>query len=64
MDQTATVFGIKFEIVVIVLLVLIVVLAALLIFTIRKLNYVSRKYYVLMSGKKGKDLEKIIFTRF
>ena len=64
MDQTATVFGIKLEIVVIVLLVLIVVLAALLIFTIRKLNYVSRKYYVLMSGKKGKDLEKIIFTRF
>ena len=64
MDQTTTVFGIRLEIVVVILLVLIVVLAVLLILTIRKLNYVSRKYYVLMSGKKGKDLEKIVFTRF
>ena len=64
MDQTTTVFGIKIEVVVIILLVLIVILAVFLILAIRKLNYISRKYYVLMSGKKGKDLEKIVFTRF
>ncbi len=64
MDQSTTVFGMKLEVVVIILLVLIVILAVLLIFTIRKMNYINRKYYVLMSGKKGKDLEKIIFTRF
>jgi len=64
MDQSTTVFGIKLEVIVIILLVLIVVLAVLLILTIRKMNFISRKYYVLMSGKKGKDLEKIIFTRF
>lgn len=64
MDQSTTVFGIKLEVIVIILLVLIVILAVLLILTIRKMNFISRKYYVLMSGKKGKDLEKIIFTRF
>ena len=64
MDQSTTVFGIKLEVIVIILLVLIVILAVLLILTIRKMNFISRKYYVLMSGKKGKELEKIIFTRF
>ena len=58
------IFGMRLEVVVIILLVLILLLGTALILTIRRLNYVNRKYYVLMSGKKGKDLEKIIFTRF
>lgn len=64
MTEPIKVFGIRLEIVVVILLVLIVLLAVFLILTIRRLSYVNRKYYVLMSGKKGKDLEKIIFTRF
>lgn len=64
MDQKTTIFGLSPEVVVIILLVMILLLTAGLVLTIRKLNYVSRRYYVLMSGKKGKDLEKIIFTRF
>ncbi len=64
MNEPITVFGIKLEILLIILLILIVLLAVFLFLTIRRMNYISRKYYVLMSGKKGKDLEKIIFTRF
>ncbi len=58
------VFGINLEIVVIVFFVLIVILAVILAFTIRQLQSITRKYYVVMSGKKGMDLESIILTRF
>ena len=64
MNEPVTVFGMRIEIVVIILLVLIIVLAVALFFTIRRLEYVNRKYYTIMSGKKGKDLEKVILTRF
>ena len=64
MNEPVTVFGIRLEIIVIILLVLIIVLAVALFFTIRRLEYVNRKYYTIMSGKKGKDLEKVILTRF
>ncbi|MBR0147368.1 MAG: DUF4446 family protein [Eubacterium sp.] len=64
MNEPVTVFGIRIEIIVIVLLVLIIVLAVALFFTIRRLEFVNRKYYTIMSGKKGKDLEKVILTRF
>ncbi len=59
-----SVFGIKLEIVIVILLLLIIFLGFILVLTIRKLNYVSDKYRVIMSGKKGKDLEKVILTRF
>ena len=58
------IFGINLEIVVIVFFVLIVILAVILAFTIRQLQSITRKYYVVMSGKKGMDLESIILTRF
>ncbi len=61
---TTHVFGINLEIVVIVFFVLIVILAVILAFTIRQLMTITRKYYVVMSGKKGMDLESIILTRF
>lgn len=64
MNEPIKVFGIRLEIVIGVLLFLILIITVILVLTIRRLNYVNRKYYVLMSGKKGKDLEKIIFTRF
>ena len=61
---SATAFGIRIEIVLIILFVLILALGIALILTIRRLAYVNRKYYVIMSGKRGKDLEKVILTRF
>jgi hypothetical protein len=64
MILAAKAFGINLEIIVIILLLLIIALGVMLFFTVRKLDYVCRKYEALMSGKKGKDLEKIIVTRF
>ncbi len=58
------VFGIRIEIILIVMLVLILFLGVVLILTINRLNFISRKYYSLMTGKGGRDLEKIIRTRF
>ena len=58
------VFGIRIEIILIVMLVLILILGVVLILTINRLNFISRKYYSLMTGKGGRDLEKIIRTRF
>lgn len=57
-------FGIKLEIIILILLILIIALGVMLFFTVRKLDYISEKYNFIMSGKKGKDLEKIIVTRF
>lgn len=64
MILTTKAFGIKLEIIIIFMLILIIALGVMLFFTVRKLNYFSDKYNTIMSGKKGKDLEKIIFTRF
>ena len=58
------VFGINLEIVIIIFFVLIVILSVVLIFTIRQLQSITRKYYIVMSGKRGMDLESIILTRF
>ena len=64
LSSSVSVFGIKLEIIVIILLVIIIALIVGLVLTIRRLEYVNRKYYVIMSGKRGKDLEKVILTRF
>ncbi len=61
---TTTAFGIQIEIVLIIMIVIILGLIVALVLVIRRLEYVNRKYYVIMSGKKGKDLEKVILTRF
>ena len=53
MQLTTMVFGINLEIVIIIFFVLIIILGVVLIFTIRQLMSVTRKYYVVMSGKKG-----------
>ncbi|MCR5147854.1 MAG: DUF4446 family protein [Eubacterium sp.] len=60
----AKAFGIRLEIIIFILFALIVLLAVLLIMTFKKLLYMNRKYYTIMSGKKGLDLEEIVFTRF
>ena len=61
---TTTAFGIQIEIVLIIMIVIILGLIVALVLVIRRLEFVNRKYYVIMSGKKGKDLEKVILTRF
>jgi hypothetical protein len=58
------VFGINLEMVIIIFFVLIIILFVVLVFTIRQLQNITRKYYIVMSGKKGMDLEGIILTRF
>ena len=63
-STSATAFGIKIEIILVIMLVIILVLIVALVLTIRRLEYINRKYYVIMSGKKGKDFEKIVLTRF
>ena len=57
-------FGMRIEIVIGILLFLIITLAIMLFLTFRKMLDINRKYYTIMSGKKGKDLEEIVFTRF
>ncbi len=64
MKEDIKVFGISLELVLIILLALFLILAVTLFLTIRQLQHVSRKYYILMSGKKGKDLEGIMTERF
>ena len=61
---TTTAFGIQIEIVLLIMIVIILGLIVALVLVIRRLEFVNRKYYVIMSGKKGKDLEKVILTRF
>ena len=61
---SATAFGIQIEIVLIIMIVIILALIVALVLVVRRLEFVNRKYYVIMSGKKVKDLEKVILTRF
>ena len=64
MILSTKVFGLPLEIIVIVMLLLIIVLGVVLAITARQLTNISRKYYALTSGKKAKDLEDIMLTRF
>ena len=64
MVLATNVFGINIEIVTVIFFVMIIILFVMLVFTIRQLQSISRKYYVVMSGKKGMDLEGIMLTRF
>lgn len=59
-----TVFGIEAKAVITVLTLLVFMLIFLVVFVVYKMNIMTRKYSVLMSGKKGADLEKIIRVRF
>ncbi len=64
MILTGTIFGMKPEIVIIILFLLILILAAGLIYAIRQMLYISRKYYTLTSGKTAADLEGLMMARF
>ena len=64
MILTEKVFGISLEVIFVIIFLLIVILAVILTITIRQLQNVSRKYYALTSGKKAKDLEDVMLTRF
>jgi len=64
MFLTATAFGMKLEVVLIFLFILIIILGLALVYTYSELVKINRKYYSVMSGKRGRDLEKIILTRF
>lgn len=59
-----TIAGIDIKTITTILIFAVVILTILLIIVIQKLNVMSRKYSSLMSGKKGADLEKVIYTRF
>ncbi|MBP3622105.1 MAG: DUF4446 family protein [Lachnospiraceae bacterium] len=59
-----TILGMKPATVIYLLLILVALLIITTIFVINKMNIISRKYYALMSGKKGADLEKVIRVRF
>ena len=58
------VFGIRIEILLIVLFLLVIILGVLLFLVYSQLQQVSRKYYILTRGKKARDLEQIMLTRF
>lgn len=62
--DSITIFGIDIKIVTTILVCIVVLLLFLLFLVIYKMNIMSRKYSMLMSGKKGADLEKIIKIRF
>lgn len=62
--EEAKIFGMKMSSPVTILCILVVLLIILIIFIIHKMNVMARKYEMLMSGKKGADLEKIIRIRF
>ncbi len=59
-----TILGMKPTTVIYILLIVVVLLLVTTIIIINKMNVISRKYYTIMSGKKGADLEKIIRIRF
>lgn len=63
MDKS-TIFGMNIKAVTSILFVAVILLIILVFIIIYKMNIISRKYSVLMSGKKGADLEKIIRIRF
>ncbi len=58
------VFGMSLELLLIIMIILILFLVAALIYVYTQLQMMSRKYYTLTSGKKAKDLEHIMLTRF
>lgn len=62
--EQINIFGIDIRLITTVLAVLVLILFLVLIFVIRNLIYMNRKYSALMSGKKGADLEQIIRVRF
>lgn len=62
--ENPTIFGMKLTTFTTILAVLVVILIILIFVIIYKMNIISRKYSVLMSGKKGADLEKVIRIRF
>lgn len=62
--EEQTLFGMKLTTVTLILAILVILLLVLVLTTIYRLNNINRKYYALMSGKKGADLEKIIRVRF
>ena len=57
--EEAKIFGMKISSAVTILCILVVLLIILIIFIIHKMNVMARKYEMLMSGKKGADLEKM-----
>ena len=59
-----SVFGINLHIVIAVLLILIIILFIFLFSCLKEIRRMNSKYSSIMSGKKGQDLEKIIFTRY
>lgn len=62
--EDITIFGVDIKIVTTILICIVAILVFLLLFVIYKMNIMSRKYSMLMSGKKGADLEKVIRVRF
>lgn len=62
--DTITILGINIKIVVILLMIIILILIFALLITNKKIAIMNEKYKMLMSGKKGADLEKIIRIRF
>lgn len=53
-----TVLGMKATTIIYILLIVVILLVITTIIIINKMNVISRKYYTIMSGKKGADLEK------
>ena len=56
--EEAKIFGMKMSSAVTILCILVVLLIILIIFIIHKMNVRARKYEMLMSGKKGEDLDE------
>lgn len=58
------VLGMDISLLVTILAFLVLILLIICFATIHRLNVMNEKYRMLMSGKKGADLEKIIRVRF
>ncbi len=63
-EAATTIFGFEQKTIIVFLLIAVLFLLILTMISIHKLNIISRKYGMIMSGKKGADLERVIFTRF
>lgn len=62
--EEQTLFGMKLTTVTLILAIAVILLIILVFVILYQLTNINRKYYTLMSGKKGADLEKIIRVRF
>ncbi|MGN0367941.1 MAG: DUF4446 family protein [Wujia sp.] len=62
--ESTKIFGMDITLIVKILCVLVVLLIILTIAQAFKIRVMNQKYAMLMSGKKGADLEKIIRIRF